>query len=209
MQERISGSKDEWFVGPLAVIARAVGQWIKRLDHWLTPVSDWQWVGKGDILYRRVVERRGFQFIGELCVDRQTVAAYLGSFGDAPQPGAYEVGVGRYFMPATRMEQRVCELIRSGVQPAQASKFARAALLDDMQRADECGKTWFNYVLTVSAKRGNRVLSEVTLWGVDAQPSVDCMDARVQQLFESLIDEAEQDALQELKHLGSVAMRAS
>lgn len=204
-----SRSMGEGAAALLELVIQEVRKLAGRIDQWLMPISNWQWVGSGDILYRHVVSKGGVEFTGELCVDRQTVATYLGSFGDMPREGAVRIADGRYFYAATSEAQRFGELLSAGVQPAQARKYARAAMLSDMRRADECGKTWFNYVLTVSAKRGNRVLAEVSVWGVDAEPCVDCMDVRVQMLFDQLVIEAQREAIEELSQLSSMAMRLS
>lgn len=189
-------------------LLKAVVAGVRNLDQALFPVSAWKWVGYGGVLYSRVTEQRGFTFIGELVVDRQTVGAYLGTFGDVFREDAVPVGDGRFFYPANSELSRVQELVSEGCPLKEARDLARRGLIEDMNRAASYGETWFNYCLVVSAKRGNRVLGEVTLWGIEATPHVDRMDPRIEELYQELILEAERDALIDLKSFRSCAVRA-
>lgn len=210
MQERFTVVRQEigLFGAVIRWLLKAIVAGVRALDRSWFPVSEWKWVGSGGVLYRRVTEQRGFSFIGELVVDRQTVGAYLGTFGDAFREDAVPVGDGRFFYPASSESSRVSELVRAGCPLSDARSLARRAVIEDMNRAASYGETWFIYGLVVSAKRGSRVLAEVSLWGIDAVPHVDRMDPRVESLYQEIIPEAEREALDELKNLSSYAMRA-
>jgi hypothetical protein len=180
----------------------------RAVDHWLNPVSDWKWVGRGDALYQRTVDRNGFSFTAELVIDRRTVADYLGAFGDTWREDAVPASDGYFFYPAAGEFDRTIELVKSGISQTEAQKIAHANVYRDMKRAASYGETWFLYGLVVSAKRGNRELAEVSLWGIEATPHVERMDSRIESLFAELIPEAEREALGELKTLRTSAMLA-
>lgn len=191
----------QWLTGATIAMARAIGGW-------LFPIAKWKWVGSSDALYRRELEQHGFQIIGELAVDRETMPNHLGSFGTKWRYGAIPVENDRYFYPAQNELERAAVFEKLGYGFERAREIARIGIMEDLKVALQYGERWFLYRLTVKVKRGSRVLSEISLSGIDAVPHAEEMDPRIEQLFLDLVPEAENEAINELRALCDLSLRS-
>ncbi len=164
--------------------ASGISRWITRqLDAWYVP--EWQWVGQGDVLWRRCAVRSGLDFEGLLEVDRESFGRAVGRFGTEPRHGAIRCHDGRYFYPIEGMR----------ISPE---------YLDDIKTY---GISWVMYRLTVTARWGNVPMAETVVGAIQADLSTG-MDRRVEQLFRVLLADLERRALRaqriERETLGSL-----
>ena len=92
----------------VAALVAAYSKAEADLIDWANPLEpEWLWIGKGDLLFTRTLEESGFEFTGNLNVDRETCARHSGSFGSFFEPGCLEFDAGRFFYPAVSYGSRV------------------------------------------------------------------------------------------------------
>ena len=80
-----------FFVCLVAAYEKTAAALITRADP-LEP--DRTWVGKGALLFSRVLEEGCIVFTGHLKADRETCAKHFGSFGTVFEPGCLEFDAG-------------------------------------------------------------------------------------------------------------------
>ena len=176
------------------------------LINWANPPEpEWIWIGKGDLLFTRTLEQSGFVFTGDLKVDRETCARHFGSFGSDFEPGCLEVDAGRYFYPTVSYDSRVEALKKDGFSTYQAVLRAQTSLFADLEMALREERESKFLTLTVTAVRRNAkneiesVLATTSISGLLGNPNPLKMDPFIQEMFRSLVSQAEREAILQMR----------
>jgi len=185
----------------LSVVIAVCRSWLKTIGEVLRkaadlefPKSPWEWIGSADALYARVEHRDGLEFTGRLRIDSESTPWGLGTLSDEGGPGWYPTTDGRYFCPATSLAEREASYLENGHKPLKARRLAERRVMEDLQALLAYRKSWFMYRLEVEARRNNVVVAKLEVCGLRADPHVNRMDSRVDDVFWCLVDDARQAA---------------
>jgi hypothetical protein len=157
---------------------------------WPTPAQpSWLPIGQDDVLFERTLSAKGFVFVGQLKLDRET-ASDLGEFGSEERHGSLPAGDGRFFYPPISFNDYVRMLaIHRSLSLDSARAHAEMNLRRDLAKALAHEKKSPFYTLTVSvtlADYPDVLLGEKSVSGLSATTLVPLtFDSDVEQLFDN------------------------